>query len=74
MNRPAALYEILLVKRSASKDLIKKNYFKMSLLTHPDSYGDKQFFKTINREHQILTNDAARETCKKFEFEEAEML
>ena len=47
LNRPATLYEILLVKCS-SKDQIKKHYHKMSLLTHPDASGDEEFFKTIN--------------------------
>ena len=59
MNWPATLYEILLVKSSASKDQIKKHYHKMSLLTQPDACGDKEFFETINRAYQILTNDAA---------------
>ena len=49
VTRRATLYEILLVKSSASKDQIKKHYHKMSLLTHPDAGGDEEFFKTINR-------------------------
>ena len=61
LNRPATLYEILLVKSSASKDQIKKHYHKMSLLTHSDAGGDEEFFKTINRAYQILMNDGARE-------------
>ena len=60
-NRPATLYEILLVKKSAPNDQIKKHYHKMSLLTHPDAGGDEEFFKTINRAYQILMNDGARE-------------
>ena len=48
LNRPATLYEILLVKSSASKDQIKKHYHKMSLLTHPDAGGDDEYFKNIN--------------------------
>ena len=60
MNRPATLYEIVLIKNSSSKDQIKKHYHKMSLLTHPDA-GGEEFFKTINRANQILKNDAARE-------------
>ena len=35
LNRPTTLYEILLLKSSASKDQVKKHYHKMSLLTHP---------------------------------------
>ena len=72
MNRPATLYEILLVKSSASKDQIKKHYHKMSLLTHTDAVGNKKFFETINWAYQILTNDAAREVHNIFGLDEAE--
>ena len=72
MNRAAAQYEIRLVKRSASKDQIKKHYHKMSQLTHPDSGGDEEFFKTISRAYQFLTNDAAREAYNIFGLAEAE--
>ena len=72
MNRPATLYEILLEKRSASKDQIKKHYHKMSLLTHPDAGGDEKFFETINRAYQILMNDGAQEAYNNFGLDEAE--
>ena len=72
LNRPATLYEILLVKNSASKDQIKKHYHKMSLLTHPNAGGDEEFFKTINRAYQILMNDGAREAYNNFGLDEAE--
>ena len=61
MNRPATLYETLLVKSSASENMIKKHQHKMSLLTHPDASGYNEFFKIINWAYQILTNDAAGE-------------
>ena len=72
MNRPATMYEILLVKSSASKDQIKRQYHKMSLLTHPDAGGDKEFFKTINRAYQIPMNNGAREAYNNFGLDEAE--
>ena len=72
MNWPARLYQILLLKISASNDQISKHYHKMSLLTHPGAGGDKELFKTINRAYQILTNDAAREAYNIFGFDEAE--
>ena len=72
LNRPATLYEILLVKSSTSKDRIKKHYHKMSLLTHPDGGGDEEFSKTINRAYQILMNDGAREAYNNFGLYEAE--
>ena len=70
LNRPATLYEILLVKSFASKYQIKKH--KMSLLTHPDTGGYEEFFKTINRAYQILMNDGAREAYNNFGLDEAE--
>ena len=72
MNRPATLYEILLVKSSASKNQIKKHYHRRSLLTHPDAGGNKKFFKTIPWAYQILTNDAAREVYNIFGLDETE--
>ena len=72
LNRPATLYEILLVKSSASKDRIKNHYHKMSLLTHPDAGGDEVFFKTINRAYQILMNEGAREAYNNFGLDKAE--
>ena len=71
MNPPATLYEILFVKSSASKDLIKKHYHKMSLLMHHDG-GDEEFFMTFNRAHQIMKIDAAREAYNIFGVHEAE--
>ena len=50
MNRPATLYEILLVKISKeSKDQIKKHYHKMSLLTHPDAGETKNSSRPSTR-------------------------
>ena len=72
MNRPATLYEVFLVKSSASKDQIKKPHHKMSLLKHPYAGGDKEFFKIINRTKQILTNDAVQEAYNKFGHDWAE--
>ena len=48
MNRPATLYEFLLVKVPASKDQIKKHYQKTTLLTHIEAGADREFFQTIN--------------------------
>ena len=41
-NRPATLYEILLVKYFAPKDQIRKHYHVMRLLTHLDAGEDKK--------------------------------
>ena len=44
----------------------------MSLLKHPYAGGDEEFFKTINRANQILTNDAVQEAYNKFGLDGAE--
>ena len=72
LNRTATLYEILLVKSSASKDQITKTLPQMSLLMHPDTGGDEEFFRTINRAYQILMNGVAREAYNNFGLDEAE--
>ena len=73
MNLPASLYEILLVKSSASEEQIKKHYHKMNLLTQPDASKD-EFFKTMNQLYQILINDAAREAYIRFGRDEEEKI
>ena len=60
MNRPALLYEMLLVNISASKDQIKKLYHKMSLLTKPGAGAEKEFFRLINQAFHFRIHDAAR--------------
>ena len=67
MNRPA-IWDFV-DKNAAQEDQIKKHYHKM---THPDSGGDEEFFKTINRAYQILTNNAAREAYNIFGLDKAE--
>ena len=71
MNRPAALYDNLLVS-SASKDQINKTLPQKEPIDAPDADGDKEFFNTINRAYQFLTNDAAREAYKIIGLNEAE--
>ena len=44
----------------------------MSLLIHPDAGVDQEFLKNINRAHQILKNDEAREVYNMFGLDEAE--
>ena len=55
MQRPATLFEILLVKSSASKEQMQKHYHKMGLLTHIDAGVDGEFFKTISRAFQSFS-------------------
>ena len=75
MNRPATLYEILLVKVLNQKiSSGNEPYHKMSPLKHPDAGGVEVFFNTINWAYQILKNDAAQEAYNIFGLEEPEKL
>lgn len=57
-------YKILGVKRSASKDEIKRAYRKLALKTHPDrNPGDakaEEHFKEINEAYQVLSDPEKR--------------
>ena len=70
-NRPATLYETLMVKSSASGDQIKLHYHKRSLLTYPD-IGNETLFKIINQAYQFQTNDKERDAYNIFGLEEEE--
>ncbi len=54
-------YEILGVSKSASKDEIKKAFYKLAAKYHPDKKdGDEAKFKEINEAYQVLSNDQKR--------------
>ena len=71
MNRPAALYDNLLLF-SASKDQINKALPQKEPIDAPDADGDEEFFETINLAYQFLTHDAAREAYKTVGLDEPE--
>ena len=48
------LYKILNVDKSASPDVIRKAFRKLSLKHHPDRGGNEEEFKKINRAFQVL--------------------
>ena len=53
-------YEILGVKRGASKDEIKKAFYKLAAKHHPDKGGDEKEFKKINEAYQVLSDERKR--------------
>ena len=54
-------YETLQVPLSASAELIKKQYRKLSLQWHPDRKGgDESKFKQLTAAYEILSNDRAK--------------
>lgn len=54
-------YETLGVSKNASKDEIKKAFYKLAAKYHPDKKGgDEAKFKEINEAYQVLSNDQKR--------------
>lgn len=54
-------YETLGVSKSASKEEIKKAFYKLAAKYHPDKKdGDEAKFKEINEAYQVLSNDQKR--------------
>ncbi len=54
-------YKILDVDKKASKDEIKKAFYKLAAKYHPDKKtGDEAKFKEINEAYQVLSNDQKR--------------
>ena len=58
-------YEILDLKRDASKAEIKKKYRELSRKYHPDkNHGDQdsgEFYKKINRAYEVLSDENKRQ-------------
>jgi molecular chaperone DnaJ len=53
-------YSTLGVAKSASKDEIKKAFYKLAAKHHPDKGGDEAKFKEVNEAYQILSDDKKR--------------
>ena len=54
-------YNILGVNKSASKDEIKKAFYKLAHKYHPDKKeGNEAKFKEVNEAYQVLADDAKR--------------
>jgi len=54
-------YNILGVEKGASKDEIKKAFYKLAHKYHPDKKGgDENKFKEVNEAYQTLSDDSKR--------------
>ena len=53
-------YDVLGVNKNASKDEIKKSFYKLAAKYHPDKGGDEAKFKEVNEAYQILSDDKKR--------------
>ena len=54
------LYETLGVKKTDSKEKIKKAYRKKSMKAHPDQGGNPEEFDSINKAYRVLINEENR--------------
>lgn len=60
-------YEILSVPLGSSKSEVKKAYFKLSQVWHPDKpTGDEKFFVKLTKAYKALTDDDARKNWEKY--------
>jgi len=60
-------YETLGVNKSASKDEIKKAFYKLAQKYHPDKKGGNEAkFKQVNEAYQVLSDDAKRSKYDQF--------
>jgi len=57
---PESLYEVLGVSRDASAKEIKKAYFDLAKIEHPDKGGNEEKFKQIQTAYDILSDDGKR--------------
>ncbi len=54
-------YKVLGVSKSASKDEIKKAFYKLAHQHHPDkNKGDDKKFKEVNEAYQVLSDEKKR--------------
>lgn len=63
------LYETLEVDKEATAKEVKKAYFRLSKLHHPDKGGDEHKFKEINAAYEILSDPEKRKSYDKYGLE-----
>lgn len=63
------LYETLEVEKDATPKEIKKAYFRLSKMHHPDKGGDEHKFKEISAAYEILSDEEKRAAYDKYGLE-----
>ena len=59
-SMPESLYDVLGVSRDASAKDIKKAYFELAKVEHPDKGGSEEKFKKIQTAYEVLSDDEKR--------------
>lgn len=54
------LYDILNLTKDASSSEIKKSYYNLAKIHHPDRGGDPEIFKKISHSYEILSDEQKR--------------
>ncbi len=57
MNLNKNYYSILDVDRNSDEKVIKKNYYKLSFIHHPDKLGDPLIFSEITEAYNVLCSE-----------------
>eukprot|EP00471_Norrisiella_sphaerica_P005506 CAMPEP_0184487516 /NCGR_PEP_ID=MMETSP0113_2-20130426/10163_1 /TAXON_ID=91329 /ORGANISM="Norrisiella sphaerica, Strain BC52" /LENGTH=462 /DNA_ID=CAMNT_0026869855 /DNA_START=143 /DNA_END=1531 /DNA_ORIENTATION=- len=60
------LYKVLGVEKDADAKRIKKAYFKLARVHHPDKGGDEEKFKEIQRAYDVLSDESKREIYDRY--------
>ena len=61
-------YDVLGTNKSASQSEIKKAFYKLAKIHHPDRGGDADKFKEINEAYMVLSNPDKRAKYDRFGF------
>ena len=57
-------YDILQINNNASSEEVKKSYYKLAKIYHPDKNGNEEKFKEINEAYIILIDEKNRQNLK----------
>jgi DnaJ-class molecular chaperone len=68
MNLKTNYYQILDISNTATEKEIKKKYYKLSMINHPDKGGDSKVFSEMTEAYDILCGDKRSEYDKKSKF------